>query len=169
MYWRCPVRVTVSMKSQASSVSAWERRKSAQVVMLRWGRWVDAVGLEDLPDGGGGDLDTERGEFAVHPPVPPARVLSDQAQDEGAYGAGGGRAAGPLGPAGARVTLIHQVAVPAQDGVRSHQQPQAAQHLAGQGREKGSEEGPVLRREPHPISRHPVGAKLSLQDGDLMP
>jgi len=33
MYWRCPVRVTVSMKSQASSVSAWERRKSAQVAM----------------------------------------------------------------------------------------------------------------------------------------
>ena len=37
MYWRCPVRVTVSMKSQASSVSAWERRKSAQVVMPRCG------------------------------------------------------------------------------------------------------------------------------------
>jgi hypothetical protein len=37
MYWRCAVRVTVSMKSQASSFSAWERRKSAQVVMPRWG------------------------------------------------------------------------------------------------------------------------------------
>jgi hypothetical protein len=128
MYWRCPVRVAVSMKSQASSVSAWERRKSAQVVILRSG-----------------------------------------AGDEDAYGADGGRASGPPGSAGARVTPMHQVAVPAQDGVRSHQQPQAAQHLAGQGREKGGEEGPVLRREPHPIRRHPVGGKLSLQDGDLMP
>jgi hypothetical protein len=62
------------------------------------------------------------------------------------------------------VTLIHQVAVPAQDGVRSRQQPQAAQHLAGQGREKGREEGPVLGRELHPVS-----AELPLQDGDLMP
>jgi hypothetical protein len=33
---RCPVSVTVSMRSQASSVSAWERRESAQVVMRRW-------------------------------------------------------------------------------------------------------------------------------------
>jgi hypothetical protein len=37
MYWRCPVRVTVSMKSMASRASAWERRKSAQVVAVRFG------------------------------------------------------------------------------------------------------------------------------------
>jgi hypothetical protein len=60
--------------------------------------------------------------------------------------------------------LVHQVAVPAQDGVRSHEQPQSAQQLAGERREKGGEEGPVLGRE-----RHPVGAELPLQDGDLMP
>jgi hypothetical protein len=64
----------------------------------------------------------------------------------------------------ARVTLIHQVAVPAQDGVRSHQQPQSAQHLAGQRREQGGEEGPVPGRELHPIS-----AELPFQNGDLMP
>jgi hypothetical protein len=63
-----------------------------------------------------------------------------------------------------RVTVIHQVAVPAQDGVRSHQRPQSAQHLAGQGREKGGEEGSVLGRELHAVS-----AELPLQDGDLMP
>jgi hypothetical protein len=62
------------------------------------------------------------------------------------------------------VTPVHQVAVPAQDGVRSHQQPQSAQHLAGQGREKGGEEGPVLGCELHPVS-----AELPLQDRDLMP
>jgi hypothetical protein len=133
------------------------------------GRGVDARALEDLPDGGGGDLDTERGELAVHPPVPPARILPDQAQDEGPDGADGRRASGPLGSAGARVPPTHQIAVPAQDGVRSHQQPQAAQHLTGQRREEGGEEGTVFRREPHPVGRHPVGAELSLQDGDLMP
>jgi hypothetical protein len=34
----------------------------------------------------------------------------------------------------------------------------------GQGREKGGDEGPVLRPELHPVS-----AELPLQDGDLMP
>jgi hypothetical protein len=38
-----------------------------------------------------------------------------------------------------------------------------------QGREKGGEKGPVLGRELHPVSLHPVGAELPLQDGDLMP
>ncbi|GII23212.1 hypothetical protein [Planosporangium mesophilum] len=62
------------------------------------------------------------------------------------------------------MTLIHQVTVPVQDGVRSHQQPQPAQHLAGQRREHGGEEAPVLGCELHPVS-----AELPLQDGDLMP
>ena len=74
----------------------------------------------------------------------------------------GGRASGPLGSAGARVTLMHQVALPAQDGFRSRQQPQSAQHQAGRGSEKGDEEGPVFGCELHPVS-----AELPLQDGDL--
>ena len=36
-YIRAPVNVTVSTKSQASRASAWERRKSAQVVQVRSG------------------------------------------------------------------------------------------------------------------------------------
>ena len=36
-YRRAPVSVTVSKKSQASKASAWERRKSAQVVEARSG------------------------------------------------------------------------------------------------------------------------------------
>jgi hypothetical protein len=35
--WRVPPEVTVSKKSQASSASAWERRKLAQVVLVRSG------------------------------------------------------------------------------------------------------------------------------------
>ncbi|WP_306320010.1 MULTISPECIES: hypothetical protein [unclassified Streptomyces] len=53
------------MKSIARIASAWERRKLAQVIGgSLWG-WVDAVGLEDLPDGGWCDPDAEEGEFAV--------------------------------------------------------------------------------------------------------
>ncbi|SDM25565.1 hypothetical protein SAMN05421869_13925 [Nonomuraea jiangxiensis] len=37
MYWRCPLRVTISIKSQASMASAWERGKSAHVVDARSG------------------------------------------------------------------------------------------------------------------------------------
>jgi hypothetical protein len=37
MYILAPVSVTVSMKSAASSASAWERRKAAQVVAARSG------------------------------------------------------------------------------------------------------------------------------------
>jgi hypothetical protein len=36
-YIRVPARVTVSKKSQASRASAWERRKSAQVLEARTG------------------------------------------------------------------------------------------------------------------------------------
>jgi hypothetical protein len=35
--WRVPLKVTVSKKSHASSASAWERRKLAQVVLVRSG------------------------------------------------------------------------------------------------------------------------------------
>ena len=70
MYWRCPVRVTVSMKSIARIASPWERRKSAHVMVVRCGA-VDAIGFEDLPHRGGSDPDAERGEFAVDAPVGP--------------------------------------------------------------------------------------------------
>ena len=164
MYWRCPLRVTVSMKSQASRASACERRKSAQVVDARSGAGSMTCLLEDLPDRGRRDLDAERGELAVHPPIAPARVLPDQAQDEGADGADGGRAPRPLRPAGTGMTPFHQIAVPAQDGVRPDEKPQPAQDLAGQRGQERGEEGPVLGRESHPG----VGAELPFKDGDLV-
>ena len=93
-YRRAPVRVTVSKKSQASSASAWERRKLAQVVEVRSGAGSIPAWLEDLPHGGGGDLDAEDEQFAVDAPVAPAR----DSPGPGAAPAGGwsGRcAAGP--------------------------------------------------------------------------
>jgi hypothetical protein len=37
MYWRCPVRVMVSMKSMARIAWAWERGNGAQVRVARCG------------------------------------------------------------------------------------------------------------------------------------
>src|SRR4051812_28196267 len=42
------------------------------------GRWVDAGSLEDLPDGGRGDVVAESDEFALDPSVSPCRVLPRQ-------------------------------------------------------------------------------------------
>ena len=88
-YSRAPVKVTVSKKSQASSASAWERRKPAQVAVVRSGDGVDPRLLQDLPHGGGGNLDLEDEEFAVDAAVPPGRVLPSQAQHQPADGADG--------------------------------------------------------------------------------
>lgn len=62
------------------------------------------------------------------------------------------------------MTPFHQIAMPAHDSVRADEKPQSAKHLAGQRRQESGEEGPVLRREPHPG----VGAELPFQDGDLV-
>ena len=43
---------------------------------------VDAGVFEDLPDGGGGDLDAQDEQLAVDAPVAPRAVLPSQAQDQ---------------------------------------------------------------------------------------
>jgi hypothetical protein len=43
-------------------------------------RWVNPGLFEDLPDGGGGDLDPEDEEFAVEAAVAPARILLGEAE-----------------------------------------------------------------------------------------
>jgi hypothetical protein len=65
--------------------------------VLALGCGWDAVLAQDLPDGGGGDLDAEGGEFAVDAAVAPRGVLSGQAQDQGADRADRGRAPAALG------------------------------------------------------------------------
>lgn len=127
------------------------------------GRGGEALGLENLPYGGGSDLDAEGGELTVHAPVPTRRVLPHQAQDQNADRADRGRATWSLRPAGAGVTLLHQVAMPAQHGVRSDQQPQATPDRARQRGEERREESPARRSEPHPAL-----TELPLKDGELM-
>jgi hypothetical protein len=57
-----------------------QERGPGEVVAV--GRGPDAVGCEDLPDRGGGDLDSEGGEFAVDSSVSPAGVVVRTTQDE---------------------------------------------------------------------------------------
>ncbi|MGA6152087.1 hypothetical protein ACPEIC_02010 [Stenotrophomonas sp. NPDC087984] len=46
--------------------------------VLPFGCGWDAVLAEDLPDGGGGDLDPQRGEFAVDPAISPRGIFPGQ-------------------------------------------------------------------------------------------
>ncbi|MEV1023021.1 hypothetical protein [Streptomyces sp. NPDC050264] len=84
---------------------------------------VDAFGLEDFPDGGGRQLDAEEREFDVDAPVSPGWVFRGEAECEAADGGDGARAAGALVAAETDVTVIHEVAVPAQDSVRGDNEP----------------------------------------------
>lgn len=85
--------------------------------------------VEDLPHGGGGDLDSEDEEFAVDTPVAPAGVLSSQTQHQGADRSEGSWPSGPAGPGPLGVPAGDQVTVPALHRVRAHQQqPQLVQH-----------------------------------------
>ena len=54
-----------------------------------------------------------------------------------------GRSPTALPTAGTSVMLSHQIAVPAQDGVRPDEEPQPAQNLAWQRCQEGGEEGPA--------------------------
>ena len=80
------------------------------------------MSIKDLPDGGGGDLDPERGQFPVDAPVGPRGVLTCQAQDQGTDRPDGAWAFSPSGSTGSGMTVLQEVAVPAQDSVRADQQ-----------------------------------------------
>jgi hypothetical protein len=128
-----------------------------------FGGGVDAGVFQDLPDGGGGDLDAEDEQLAVHPPVAPAGVPPGQAQYQQADGPDGTGPAGPLGPGHGRVPAGEQRAVPVQDGVGPDQQPQLAKHGPRQSVEERRQQRPLGRLKPgFPVS------ELALQHGDLM-
>jgi hypothetical protein len=74
---------------------AAQEGRPGQVIAV--GRGRDAVGLEDLPDGGGRDLDSQDGELAVDSSVAPTGIFVRQAQDKGSDVPGGGTSAGALG------------------------------------------------------------------------
>jgi hypothetical protein len=118
---------------------------------VAFGRWLDPVRPQDLPDRGWCDLDAEHGEFAVDAPIPPGAVLAGQAQDKGLDGATGWRPAGPLATRGFGVTTAHEVTVPPQDRVRGDDQVQLPQFGSGELVEKRGQEGAVRRGDARPV------------------
>ncbi|MBB5082343.1 hypothetical protein [Nonomuraea endophytica] len=60
--------------------------------------------------------------------------------------------------------LFHDLAVPAQDGVRADDKPELAQDCAGKRGQECRQEEAVFGGESHPH----IGAELPLQDHDLV-
>jgi hypothetical protein len=129
--------------------------------MVAVGRGLDAVGLEDLPDSGGRNLDSQGGEFTVDSPVAPAGVLARQAQNKGSDAADGGTSTGSLGVRDSGVAAAQQVAVPAQDGVGGDDQGEPSQRWSGDDVEQSGEKRSVRWSEPGFVD-------LALQDGELV-
>src|SRR5260221_48140 len=76
----------------------WLERAGVPDALVWPGRGVDPGPVQDLPDGGGGDLYPEYQQLAMHPAVPPSGVLADQPQYQGADRADGARPARAPGP-----------------------------------------------------------------------
>ena len=121
------------------------------------------IGGEDLPHGGGSDLDAGEGEFAVDAPVAPGGVPGCQAEDEAADRGESARTPRPSVHARAGVAVFHRVAMPSQHCVRADQEPEPAQRRAGQRHEERCGERPV----PGP-QLWALAAGLSLRDGELV-
>jgi ribosomal protein L19E len=96
-------------------------------------------------------------------PIAPRGIFSCQAQDEAADRGDRARTPGPTALACTGVADFHQVAMPSQHRVRADQQSESAQRRAGQGREQGREQRPVLG-----LQLWALIAKLSVQDRELM-
>jgi hypothetical protein len=56
-----------------------------------------------------------------------------------------------------------EVAVPAEHGVWAHEQPDLAEHVAGESVQQRGEDGPICRGEPCSFA-----LQLSFEDGDLV-
>ena len=90
--------------------------------------------MQDLPHGGGGDRVAELDELAVHPPVPPGRVVRGDADDELADRGCCGRPAGTA-LAGVVPSAGDQSPVPGEQRRRGHREdlaPPAAGDQPGQ-------------------------------------
>src|SRR5271165_4899726 len=127
------------------------------------GRRVDPGVVQDLPDGGSGDLYPEHQQLAVYPAIPPPGILADQPQHQDADRAHGARPTGVPGPGPAGVSARDHIAVPAEHGIWAHHQVQSVEHV--------SREPVQQRRQQRPITRgesHPARTELPLQDRELV-
>ncbi len=82
---------------------------------------IDTGLLQDLPDGGRGDLHTQHEQFAVNTAVSPGGVLRGQAQDQPADRPDGSWPSGLVGAGTSGVPVGDQIPVPAQHSLRPDQ------------------------------------------------
>ena len=144
-------------RSQARIACACARRNCVQDGPARRGEGSMPAVLQDVPDGGGADLVAEAGEFAVDASVSPGGVLGGQAHDQGAQAGGDGGSTGSGGLGGPAAG--DELAVPAQDGGRGDEQPEASAdgEQSGEGGDQGAV-GPA----------HPRARRASLEHGELV-
>jgi hypothetical protein len=95
--------------------------------------------------------------------VSPRAVLPGKAEHQHADGPHRGRSTDPLRARDTCVTCRDQVAVPAQYGLGSHQQPDLARHGAGESVQQCGEQCSISGGEPNPVA-----VQLALKDGDLV-
>jgi hypothetical protein len=127
------------------------------------GRRVDPGVLEDHPDRGRRHGDAQSRELAVDPPVAPGLVLPGEPQYYRPHLAVRGWSPGPATPRQVPPPAVDDVAMPAQDGARSDEQPHPGQP-AGRHR-------PGEQRQPRPVQPRQPGARLrplTLGDSELM-
>ena len=133
------------------------------MVAARSGGGVDSGLVQDLPDGGRGERDPEREQFAMHSPISPAGVLACQAQYQGPDRPQRAGSAEAARPGHHRVAASDQVAVPLEDRVGPDQQPQAPQ---GRPRQRVQQRG-----QPRPIGwceTDLLPGELALQHRELV-
>ena len=127
------------------------------------GRRVDPGVMQDLPDGGSGDLYAEHQQLAVHPAVPPPGILADQSHHQDTNRAYGTRPARVPGPGPLGVPARDHIAVPAEYGIRAHHQVQSLEHVPREPVQQCRQQRPVTRGEPHPAR-----TELPPQDNELV-
>jgi len=123
---------------------------------------IDAAGLEDLPYRRCSDLDSEPGQLAVDPAVPPSGVLACEPDDQGLDIPAGRGPAGPAPHGAGSPAAPDDIAVPAQDRVRGDQRPQSVAASFRYHADQGREQGPVRPAQLRAVRLPP------LQDGDLV-
>jgi uncharacterized protein YkwD len=155
--------VTVSRKSQASRASAWERRKSAQVLEARAGAGSipASVKISHTVEAATFTPRTSSSPWILrYPQLGFSRARRSTRARMERTGAWPARA---FRPGDGRVTAGEQVAMPAQHSVGAYQQPHSAQHVARQPVQQGRQQHPIGPVEPDLLLAH-----LAFQHGDLM-
>lgn len=139
-------------------LTAQERRPGGVVAL---GRGADAVLLEDVPHGGGGDRDATDDELAVDAPISLGGVFTGEPQHQSTDGTYGARSTGTFGAGGLGVAAAKQVAVPAQQCVGGDDQLESTKLSSGEAVQERGEQRAVRPGEARLID-------LPLQHSQLM-